>query len=140
MPEVDINYLAVIAVAVMNMIVGSLWYSPLVFGNIWMREAGIKHENSDKAAMQKAMMKSFGLAALGALLFGYVLAHFVDLLSINGAVMALQFAFFTWLGIVAPVQLGDVSWNGKSWTYFLITTSYQLVVLILGALILTYWQ
>jgi len=32
MVEVSINYLAVLIAAIISMVIGSLWYSPLLFG------------------------------------------------------------------------------------------------------------
>jgi hypothetical protein len=37
-----INYLAVIAATLSTMVVGSIWYAPKVFGNYWMKAAGVK--------------------------------------------------------------------------------------------------
>src|SRR3989304_2240917 len=40
MPEVSINYLAVVVAAVASMIIGAIWYSPRVFGRRWWRVTG----------------------------------------------------------------------------------------------------
>ena len=32
-----INYIAVLVSAVIGMAIGALWYSPLLFGKIWMK-------------------------------------------------------------------------------------------------------
>ena len=40
----DINYLAVLAGVVVNMVAGALRYSPLPFANPWMAETGISME------------------------------------------------------------------------------------------------
>src|SRR3989337_3239270 len=40
MPEVSVNYLAVVVAAVASMIIGAIWYSPRVFGKMWMRLTG----------------------------------------------------------------------------------------------------
>ncbi|UCG62314.1 MAG: DUF1761 domain-containing protein [Candidatus Zixiibacteriota bacterium] len=40
MEPVAINYLAVIVAAVAYLIIGSLWYSPLLFGSAWMKGIG----------------------------------------------------------------------------------------------------
>ena len=39
-----INYLAVLAGVVVNVVAGALWYSPLLFANPWMAETGISME------------------------------------------------------------------------------------------------
>ncbi|MBD3160906.1 MAG: DUF1761 family protein, partial [Candidatus Eisenbacteria bacterium] len=42
MPEMSqgVNYLAVLIGAVAYMVLGALWYSPVVFGKAWMRAIG----------------------------------------------------------------------------------------------------
>ena len=37
MPSVDINWWAVLAAAVINMVIGAIWYSPSGFGKPWMK-------------------------------------------------------------------------------------------------------
>ncbi len=37
----DINYWAVILATLSTMIVGSIWYTPRVFGNYWMKASGV---------------------------------------------------------------------------------------------------
>lgn len=36
----QINFLAVAVAAVSSFLIGGLWYSPALFGNVWQREAG----------------------------------------------------------------------------------------------------
>jgi hypothetical protein len=36
----DINYLAVLISAIAYMIIGAVWYSPVLFGNAWMKAIG----------------------------------------------------------------------------------------------------
>ncbi|HXK35039.1 MAG TPA: DUF1761 family protein [Candidatus Paceibacterota bacterium] len=35
------NWLAVILAALATMIVGALWYSPFLFGKLWLRYSGV---------------------------------------------------------------------------------------------------
>ncbi|OGE76003.1 MAG: hypothetical protein A3C85_00515 [Candidatus Doudnabacteria bacterium RIFCSPHIGHO2_02_FULL_48_21] len=73
MPEININYLAVIAGAVSNMVIGFLWYGTL-FGKQWMALSGINPQNID-AARYKGMGKNYALAFVGALVMSYALSH-----------------------------------------------------------------
>jgi hypothetical protein len=40
MPLVDVNYLAILACGILFMIVGALWYSPLLFGKPYGHHPG----------------------------------------------------------------------------------------------------
>ena len=71
MPEV--NYLAVIAAAVATFLLGGLWYSPVLLGKVWQREAGVSDEQMKNANM--AMI--FGLTFVLSLVAAWVFALFL---------------------------------------------------------------
>ena len=52
----SLNWLAILAAAISTMILGFLWYSPLLFGKAWAREMG--YDLKDKAKMDE-MRKSY---------------------------------------------------------------------------------
>lgn len=135
--EIAINYLAVLAATVVNMVLGFLWYGPL-FGKPWMREMGFTEEHM-KEAQAKGMGTTYAIMAVGALVTNYVLAHFVVLLGVMDISMALQLAFWTWLGFYATTMLGQVLWESKSWTLYAINVAYYLVALGIAASILAMW-
>ncbi len=139
--DIPINYYAVIAAAVSNMVLGFLWYGPL-FGKKWMALSGRTAESLE-ADKQKGMALTYVIQILGALLMSYVLAHaiifgmaYTNTYGILGGVTA---SFWYWLGFVAPVTVGDVLWNGRSWSYWCISAGYYLVALLIMGAILAYW-
>jgi hypothetical protein len=69
----QINYLAVFVAALSSFVIGFLWYSPLTFGNVWMREAGL----SEEKVKQANMIKIFGLSFLLPLVICFNLAAFL---------------------------------------------------------------
>lgn len=139
---VPINYLAVLVAAVINMVVGSLWYGPL-FSKPWMKLSGITHEDINKAKA-RGMGKSYFLAFVGSLLMAYVLAHNVELgkayFNTSNLVTGFNAGFWSWLGFVVPVTFGSVLWEGKSWKLWSINTFYYLIVLVINGLILASWM
>ena len=44
MPQIHINYIAVIVAAVIAFAIGGLWYSPLLFANLWVKAHGYSEE------------------------------------------------------------------------------------------------
>lgn len=138
MATFDINYLAVLISAVASFATGMLWYSRVLFGNLWMKFSGISKTSIEKSK-KKGMAPYLAAAFIGGLVMSFVLAHFVD---IAGAVTALEGAqtgFWSWLGFVAPVMLGTVLWEGKSFKLYLINASHYLVVLMAMGSILAVW-
>lgn len=71
MPEV--NYLAVALAAFVCFMLGGLWYSPMLFGKVWQREAGI----SDERLKNGNMGLIFGLSFLLCLLASWMFAVFL---------------------------------------------------------------
>jgi hypothetical protein len=53
----NLNLLAVLVAAISTMVVGFLWYSPILFAKPWMREMGY---DPDDKAKTKEMQKSAG--------------------------------------------------------------------------------
>jgi hypothetical protein len=71
MPEV--SWLAILVAAAASFLLGGLWYSPLLFGKVWQREAGL----SDEKLKQGNMAKIFGLSFVLALLAAWNFANFL---------------------------------------------------------------
>lgn len=142
--DVPINYFAVLAAAISAMVLGFLWFGPL-FGRLWVEASGMDMAKVAEAQKRGAagMWKSYLLQILGALCMSYVLAHsIVFAAAYTGAVgiaAGLMGGFWNWLGFVVPVSVGQVLWDNKSWTYWMITSGYYLVTLLVMGTILALW-
>lgn len=44
----DVNLVAVLVAGVVDMVIGALWYSPVLFAKSWMRLIGKKEEDMKK--------------------------------------------------------------------------------------------
>jgi hypothetical protein len=69
MPSVDINWIAVIVAAVVNMVVGALWYSPQLFGKQWAKVLGKKVSDMGSANT------GYAVTTIGALIQAWVLVQ-----------------------------------------------------------------
>jgi len=138
MDSVIINYWAVLVAALAQMALGSMWYGPL-FGKEWMRLSGIGQSQID-GSKKDGMSKLYLAAFIGSFVMSYVLAHFVQYFDATTVGRALQLAFWTWLGFVATIMLGDILWKGIPRKLFVIQSGYQLVSIMISAVILALWQ
>jgi hypothetical protein len=134
MPEITLNYWAILTTAAASMVIGSIWYAMPVFGKAWMRLAGLKPEQLKDGG--KAML----VMVVGALLQAYVFAHVIDAFQGDTLVEGLTGGFFMWLGFVAIVTLNEVTFNKRPFKLWLIIAGYQLVNLLVGGVILSLWQ
>lgn len=143
----EINYLAVLVAAIAANIIGGLWYSPVLFGNTWMKLMGWDPSNKvQMESMKKTTGKSYAINFVASIVMAYVLAHVVTMgiAYLNGSTgnisAALQGAFWSWLGFVVPVALSAVLWENKPWKLFLLNVGYYLVSLAIMGTILSTWR
>jgi Protein of unknown function (DUF1761) len=132
-----VNLLSVLVAAIATMLVGFLWYSPLLFAKPWMVLMG--YDPNDKAGlerMQKSAGKSYGISFLASLLSAFVLAKIIVVFTVDSALYGMKVGFAVWLGFVATVQLTDVLFARRPAKLYLINTGYQMVCyLVMGAIV-----
>src|SRR5258708_1872835 len=105
----QLNYIVIVIAAVVQFIIGAVWYS-LLFGKLWGRMHGF--DKLPKAVQQKMMKEVgpfYGLQALITLITTFVLALFITYLP---AWNAFAMAGFFWIGFVVPTQVSAVIFGG----------------------------
>jgi hypothetical protein len=129
-----VNWLAVIAAALSAFILGGIWYSPVLFGNAWMKENRFTLETV-KAGNKT---KIFGWSLLLTLIMAVNLAMFLntpDMTFLQGLTYGLLAGVWVFCGI-AIVALFEL----KAWLYILVNGGYCLVSLGLMGAILGAWR
>jgi hypothetical protein len=140
MELMGINLWSVLVAAVATMVVGFLWYSPLLFARPWMLLMGYDPEDKAKIEeMQKSAGPSYGISFVASLVTAFVLAKIIDVTSVNTIPYGMKVGFAVWLGFVATVQLTEVLFAKKPTKLFLINTGYQLVCYLAMGAILARW-
>jgi hypothetical protein len=132
MPE--INWLAAIVAGIAGFFVGGLWYSPMLFGKIWMAETGI--DPAKPGGYPPAV--TFGLGAaisvVGAIIFAFFLGAKPEL---GFAVTVGVLTGLVWVG-------GSFAINGfferKSAKLIAINALYHTVQFALFGLVLGLWH
>jgi len=140
MEILGIRLLPVLAAAVATMVVGFLWYSPLLFAKPWTVLMG--YDPNDKAKMdemRKSAGKMYGLAFLASLVTAFVLAKIIYITTVNTAFYGMKVGFAVWLGFVTTVQLTGALFGRQPTKLYLINTGYQLVCFLVMGAILAVW-
>jgi len=139
MQAVPVNLWAILASGVVSMVLGFLWYGPL-FGKTWMSLSGINPSKGD----DKGMGKRYAISFVGSLVMAYVLLHSLVFASVytetTGLAAGLMVGLWSWLGFIAPLTLGSVLWEGKSWKLWFLNNAYQLILLLIMGMILATWK
>lgn len=114
---------SILVVAIANMLLGSLWYSPVLFGQLWMK---LSHHHSPP---KKGMMKAYIGGFITAFVTAFVLSYFFSKFGIYTMAEASCFAFMVWLGFLATAGFGGVLWEKKPVKLYLIHVGFSLVSL-----------
>src|SRR3989344_6054281 len=131
MPQIDVNYLAVLVAAVANFAVGMLWYAKPLFGKAWTKLMGYDPMTPEKMAeMKKAMLPAMISGLIAAVVSAYVLTHVIGYTGATSAIEGLQAGFWMWLGFIATVQLTGALYGRKPLKLFYLDTGYQLAAML----------
>ena len=129
-----INIWAVLAAGLSSMVLGALWYSPVLFANVWMREAGVTEEKAKSANMAKVMLTAFLLAVIGAAVFAMFLGPTAT------PVFGVSVGFAAGLCWVAGSYGINYLFEQRSFKLFLINGGYHTLQYTLIGLILGVWR
>ncbi len=136
-----VNLLAVLAAAAVTMVIGGLWYSPLLFARPWMVAMGMDPDDKAKIAeMQKGAARLYTLAFIASLVAAFVLAKLFVRLEVDDLRRAMMFSIAIWAGFVSTVQLTNTLFGNKPIKLWFIDTGYQLVCYALMGVILSMWK
>lgn len=130
-----INYLAVLVAALSTFILGGLWYSPMLFGKVWMRANNFTE--ADLQTFSKARM--FGWSFVFSIVMALNLAMFLAGDNTT-ATWGMTAGALTGLGWVALAIAIIGVFENKSWRYILINGGYMTVAFTLMGAIIGVWR
>jgi hypothetical protein len=137
----NLNWLAILVAAISTMVVGFLWYSPLLFAKPWMLEMGYDPNDKVKTEeMKKSAGPAYGGSFVASLVSAFTLALILHGLGAEDLHFGIMASFHIWLGFVATVQFTGTLFMKQSMKLFAINTGYQLVCYLVMGAILTVWK
>lgn len=131
-----VNYLSILIASVFSFIVGMLWYSPVLFGNLW---AKLSKVDIKKAKNKSSVGISMSLGFISTLILASVFQYIIEMLKYSGLAAGATLGFWLWLGFLATSLLGAVLWEGKPWGLYILNSAYWLVNLLVIGAALGYW-
>ncbi len=134
----EINYWAVVVATISTMVVGTIWYTPKVFGNYWMKAAGVTQTGK-------------GSDAIGPIVTT-VIVSFITAWVLAGATY-IAWAFYEGSFFWAAILTGVVLWAGFTAARFIthdafdkrpsgltvLNIAHELVTVIVMAIIIGVW-
>ncbi len=131
---VPVNWGAVVVSALAIFILGYLWFG-LAFKNAWQRLSGVAEVKMTAVSLIVALVGSFVMAYL----FQHSLVFAAAYFKMSGIGGGMEAGFFDWLGFIAPVTIGVVTYQKKPFTLWLLQNAYWLLSLLLMGIILSAW-
>lgn len=124
-----VNLLAVIIAAIANVVIGTVWYLPQVFGKQWAALTGREINTSPNPML-------YVIAIVGSLISAYVLAlviHGVGAATVTDGIVT---GVIVSIGFQLTSQAVGGAFEGRSWNLFYINAGNSLVAFaVMGAIL-----
>lgn len=130
------NIWAVLVAIILNMVLGMLWYSPLMFGNLWLKLIGKTAEEISKEESSQAMKWAFVPAVVSSLSLALILGFLNAQSALDGIIIATVVA----VGFIGMSHLNLVLFESRSLKLTILNTGYSLASLILAGIVLSLWR
>jgi hypothetical protein len=136
-----VNWWAVLVAAVSSFVVGGIWYSPGLFGKVWMKDNNLNEEQ----VKQSNKGKTFGLTFIFSLLMSFNLAMFLQNPKTADCGPAVDLAWGATAGFLAGIWTFCAIaihslFELKNWRLILINGGYSVVALVLMGAIIGAWR
>lgn len=135
MENIYLNHWAIFSCAVVNLMLGALWYSPLMFYKPWLQANQLTEDDLKKVNPAKV----YGITFVLAWLISYNLAFFLGDAQTD-AMWGMTAGFLAGIGFSAFIFTIISLFEQRSWSYILINGGYITVYFTLIGLILGAWR
>ncbi len=135
MPELQINYLAIGVAALATIIIGMIWYSPLMFGSLWLEANGYSPEQMRETAGRNLIVSLCCYAIMA-----FVLAALISYANVSTVLHGAILGFMVWIGFLATLGMTAYLVHEKPLSVYLIDAGYQLVYVLVMSVTLASWR
>jgi hypothetical protein len=133
----NVNYLAILVASLAFMVLGFLWYSPLLFAKPWTKLMGFDMSSKEKIKeMQAKAGPAYFVSFIGAIVQSTAIAVLSYTLYAQDLGQAVMLGFLLWFGFQAPFSLSGVLYAQKPLKLWAIDAGYQLVGLMIASVII----
>ncbi|MGZ4031939.1 MAG: DUF1761 domain-containing protein [Tumebacillaceae bacterium] len=129
----NINIWAVLVSTVISMVIGALWYSPVLFGNVWVKLVGLKPDE-----MRSAAGPMIGTVIM-TIVSTYFLALFIQVTHATTAIDGLLIALLLSIVICAKIAT-NYFFEGRSFKLYWLTVGFHVIPFLIGGVILAVWK
>jgi hypothetical protein len=135
----DLNWLAVLVAALAYFVLGAIWYAPPVFGKAWMRASGIEMPAGGERPGAAIYIGPFFGGLIAAVATGLLAAATGTDTAGEGFVLGLVVGIGYAMTVTLSTAIFDPN-KPQQGVWFVITSLYHLVGLIIAAVIIALWD
>ncbi|WP_394279309.1 DUF1761 domain-containing protein [Microbacterium sp.] len=134
----EINYWTVILATLSSMVVGSIWYTPKVFGTRWMQLAKVDMDRPGASATLAILVTLFVSFATAWVLAGAttIAWHFYEGSYLWAAIVT---AVLLWAGFTAARFITHDAFEGRPSALTVMNIAHELVTVVVMAVIIGVW-
>lgn len=135
----DFNISAILVCAVLNMVLGFIWYG-LLFSKAFIQLMGISPDHMSDPASQKAAVHGYFASFFSSILMAFVLSYIIIYTEAVTAAEGLKLGLLSWAGFTLTTMLPNHYFSMRPLKLALINISYPMVGLSLMGMILAFWR
>lgn len=133
----EINYIAVVLATLSSMVVGSIWYTPKVFGTKWMKLARVEMREGASAFVPIVVTVVVSFITAWVLAGSTTIAwHFY---SGSYLISALVTSILLWAGFTAARFITHDAFEGRPAALTVMNIAHELVTVVIMAVIIGVW-
>lgn len=130
----QVNFLAILVVALLNLVLGFVWFSPQMVGSLFYTN---KEKNMCEAQVKKPW--KFASCVFEGFLFAWALAIFLYAVDPPSVTHAIGVGLTAWIGFTFTFHLSAFVWEKETASQSLMNALYTLIYVIIASVILYYW-
>jgi hypothetical protein len=130
-----VNELAVVVASVLSVAVGSIWYSPLMFGTAWIKSLGLTPADEELTPKEAILVTVKGV--ITQTVFFFIIAQFITFSKFESIPLTMLGSYVTVLLISYMVSV--VVWERRTLSYLFINAGYGVLALWGGMSIIAFW-
>ncbi|MFK4998870.1 DUF1761 domain-containing protein [Bacillus sp. N9] len=132
----QVSILAIVLAVIANTIIGALWYSPILFANVWLKSLGKTEDELNKSSANIGYALTMAAAVISAIVLSLFISMMNNITIGGGALIGL----LAGLGIASAREISPTFFEGRNMTLFFISASYHIVSLTIMGMIIAFLQ
>jgi hypothetical protein len=129
-----VNWIAIVIAVIVNAVLGSLWFSPMLFAKKWQEWEG--HKEGMGMGGGSSVAPFVALSVVGAAASAIALSWFINQTATTTLLGGALIGLYAGIGFVAPAMFADHLFNQRKGALFLIVAGYPIIGLtVMGAIL-----